>query len=356
MIADVTRGHHVLSVVGARPQFVKAAPVSRALAKAGLDEVLVHTGQHFDHTMSGRFFEELGLSEPAHDLGIHGGPHGEMTGRMLIALEQVMSEARPDAVLVYGDTNSTLAGALAAAKLKIPIAHVEAGLRSGNRKMAEEVNRLVTDRLSQLLLCPTIEAVRNLAAEGIGDGVHHVGDVMLDAVLQSLDRGGSRDIPAELGLADTHFAVATVHRAETTDDPVRLAAIFEYLREIALEAPLVLPLHPRTAAAVARDGLELDPIRVIEPLSHREMLLLSQAASTIYTDSGGLQKEAYFLRVPCVTLRDETEWPETLRHGWNRLWIQATWGPRSDIDEYGDGHAADRIAELLAELRLEVLE
>ncbi len=350
------RGHQsaaplrILTVVGARPQFIKAAPVSRAIAANGesLQEILVHTGQHFDTDMSEIFFSELGIPAPRYHLGIHGGSHGEMSGRMLAAIEAVVLESRPKLVLVYGDTNSTLAGALAAAKLQVPVAHVEAGLRSFNRRMPEEINRVLTDHVSELLFCPTTASVANLTREGIVVGVYQLGDVMYDALLMMTDVANSRSrILDKLGLSPKRYAVATVHRAENTDDPVRLAAVLAYLREVAREMPVVFPLHPRTRAAASRAGRALVGLTTTPPLGYLDMLRLTATAALVLTDSGGLQKEAYFHRVPCVTLREETEWVETIACGWNRLWTTAEYAPRQDIAEYGHGDAASRIVGVL---------
>ncbi|WP_293865666.1 non-hydrolyzing UDP-N-acetylglucosamine 2-epimerase [uncultured Alsobacter sp.] len=342
----------VLTVVGARPQFIKAAAVSRAIRDtAGLTEIMVHTGQHFDADMSDVFFDELGIPAPAHRLDIHGGGHGEMTGRMMAALEPVTAAEKPDWVLVYGDTNSTLAGALVAAKLHVPVAHVEAGLRSFNRRMPEEINRVVTDHVATLQFCPTVVAVENLADEGIRKGVHHVGDVMFDATLFAVKQAeGRATVRAELGLDKGKYALATVHRAENTDDPVRLAAVLAFLREQAAGVPVVLPLHPRTRQAVQRSGVSLEGLRVVGPVGYLDMAQLLAGATAVFTDSGGLQKEAYFHRVPCTTLRDETEWTETVTHGWNRLWQGPPHGPRSDITDYGDGRASDAIARVLKDV------
>ena len=335
----------IISVLGARPQFIKAAPVSRALAaQPGIREVIVHTGQHFDPEMSGDFFRELELAAPAYDLGIHDGGHGAMTGRMLQALEPILKAERPDAVLVYGDTNSTLAGALAAAKLHIPVAHVEAGLRSFNRRMPEETNRVLTDHVSTLLFCPTDAAVENLAREGIAAGVEKVGDVMYDAALHAGTRAHTESrILERLGLAEGAFAVATVHRAENTDDPETLSQVLDYLRECAGAQPVVMPLHPRTRGAIERAGLSVDGLLAVPPCGYLDMHRLLQGATAVYTDSGGLQKEAYFHRTPCVTLRGETEWVETVENGWNRLWRGPGYRPRRRIAEYGDGDAAGKI-------------
>ncbi|MBX6323223.1 MAG: UDP-N-acetylglucosamine 2-epimerase (non-hydrolyzing), partial [Rhodospirillaceae bacterium] len=339
----------LLSVVGARPQFVKAAVLSRALAAGGgLREVMVHTGQHFDDEMSAVFFRELSIPAPAYELGVHGGGHGAMTGRMLAALEPVIEAEAPDLVLVYGDTNSTLAGALAAAKLHVPVAHVEAGLRSFNRRMPEEVNRVLTDHASDLLFCPTAAAVENLRREGIVGGVHWVGDVMYDAALFAGARARAEsDIVTRLGLDDGGYALATVHRAENTDDEARLRRVVACLRAQVRERPVVLPLHPRTRQAAERFGIDLDGLLVCPPLGYLDMARLLQGAALVLTDSGGLQKEAYFHRVPCVTLRDETEWVETVECGWNRLWTEPAYKPRRPIDDYGDGRAGEAVVAAL---------
>lgn len=338
----------IITVVGARPQFIKAAPVSWVIRETpGIDEDLLYTGQHFDPEMSDLFLDELNLPKPTHSLGIHGGSHGEMTGRMLMAIEEALSPAPPDVVMVYGDTNSTLAGALAAAKLNLPVAHVEAGLRSFRRSMPEEINRVVADHLSTLLLCPTREAVRNLEREGICAGVFNVGDVMYDLAIRVGDRVDRESrVLDELGLQPSEYAVATVHRAENTDDPTQLLRVIDYLRERA--GPVVLPLHPRTKRAVEEHGISLSGLLPCRPLGYLDMTRLVRAATCVYTDSGGLQKEAYFHRVPCVTLRDETEWVETVACGWNRLWTEELYLPRMEIADYGDGSAASLVvAQLL---------
>jgi UDP-GlcNAc3NAcA epimerase len=339
----------ILSVIGARPQFIKAAPVSRALgARGGLTEVVVHTGQHFDHAMSDVFFDELGMAKPDHHLGIHGGGHGDMTGRMMVALETLVLTVKPDAVLIYGDTNSTLAGAIVAAKLYIPIAHVEAGLRSF-KPMPEEINRVVADRISRWLFCPTGVAVANLKAEGIVSGVHNVGDVMYDTTLMMRDRANAQSkIIAGLGLQPGGYNLATLHRAENTDSAAALAEAVAYLTAAARERPVVLPLHPRTRQAADRFGIDLSGLRIVDPVGYLDMTALVAHCGAVLTDSGGLQKEAYFHRRPCVTLRDATEWVETVDAGWNRLWKGPDYRPRRDIDAYGDGHAADKIADILA--------
>ena len=308
----------VLSVVGARPQFVKAAVVSRAL-RARHAEILVHTGQHYDDNMSAVFFAQLGLPAPERHLGVGSGSHGRQTGVMLERLEAVIADERPDAVLVYGDTNSTLAGALAAAKLYVPVAHVEAGLRSFNRRMPEEVNRVVADHLSEWLLCPTETARRNLEHEGISRGVV-VGDVMLDLLLQCVERLPPPDAPlAALGVSQGDYYLATIHRAENTDDPRRLAGVMAAIS--GLDRTVIFPVHPRTRRVLESGGLggslSAGHVRLLEPLGYLDMLLLERHAAGILTDSGGVQKEAYFLGVPCTTARDETEWVETLEDGWN---------------------------------------
>ena len=339
----------ILTIVGARPQFIKAATVSRAIRETdGVDETMVHTGQHFDTDMSDVFFEELDIPEPKYRLNINGGGHGEMTGRMLQAIEPVLIAEKPDWVVVYGDTNSTLAGALAAAKLHIPIAHVEAGLRSYNRRMPEEINRVLTDHLSALHLCPTTAAVKNLAKEGVSEGVHQIGDVMYDATLFAILRSETgSNILSELGLTHRNYGVATVHRAENTNDPTSLGEAISFLQRQAKVRPIVLPIHPRTRQNAQRMGVTFDGLKVVNPVGYLDMAKLLNGACEVFTDSGGLQKEAYFHRVPCTTLRDETEWVETIAHGWNRLWKGADFVERSEIDEYGDGQAAFRIVELL---------
>lgn len=339
----------LLTVVGARPQFIKAAPVSHAIARqGGLREVLVHTGQHFDPDMSDVFFSELDIPIPHHTLGIHGGGHGAMTGRMIMALEELMLTEKPDAVIIYGDTNSTLAGAIAAAKLYIPIAHVEAGLRSF-RPMPEEINRVLSDRVSRWLFCPTQTAVDNLENEGISSGVHFIGDVMYDVVLTMRERSRKHStILARLGLTPGRFQLATLHRAENTDERKALERALAFLTEAARQSPLVLPLHPRTRDAALRFGLDFGTIRVIDPIGYLDMIALLDGCTRVLTDSGGLQKEAYFFRKPCVTLRDATEWVETIEAGWNRLWTGPDYKPRHEMTGYGDGHAANEIAKVLA--------
>ncbi len=350
----------ILSVVGARPQFVKAAPVGRALELAGIAEVLLHTGQHYDPGMSGVFFTELGIPAPQYNLGVGSGSHAEQTAAMLTGIEEVLLKERPDALLVYGDTNSTLAGALAAAKLGVPVAHVEAGLRSYNRAMPEEINRIVADSLSTLLFCPTEVAAGNLQREGVTQGVHIVGDVMYDAVLWAVEQSGddATAILSRLGLASKKYLLATVHRASNTDNVDNLAAIISALN--ASGERVVFPVHPRTRKALGSAGIVLgDNIMAVEPVSYLEMLALEAHARAILTDSGGVQKEALWLAVPCITMREETEWVETVEYGWNTLTgtdpqkIQAALQAPPPVSAppqiYGDGHAAERIAYIIKE-------
>jgi UDP-N-acetylglucosamine 2-epimerase len=343
----------ILTVVGARPQFIKAAPVSRVLRRTH-EEILVHTGQHYDDNMSEVFFRELSIPEPDINLGVGSGSHGVQTGAMLAGIEKVVMEAKPDWVLVYGDTNSTVAGALAAAKLHVRVAHVEAGLRSFDRRMPEEVNRVLADHVSDLLLCPTRVAIHNLAREGIGRGVHLVGDVMYDAFLFNVEAARQESQVLEtLGIEPGAFALVTVHRAENTDDAERLRAIVRGLE--ASEQEVVLPIHPRTRSRLT-EALPAR-IRVVDPVGYIDMLALESAAAVIATDSGGVQKEAYFLGNPCVTLRDSTEWTETVDAGWNVLVgadskkiadAMRTFRPEGKRpDLFGDGHAAEKIAALL---------
>ncbi len=348
----------VVTIVGARPQFIKAAPVSRELRKAH-SEVLVHTGQHYDDNMSAVFFEELEIPAPDYNLGVGSGPHGAQTGAMLAGIEEILVRERPDWVLVYGDTNSTLAGALAAAKLHIKLAHVEAGLRSFNRAMPEEINRVLTDHVSDLLLCPSQTAVDNLANEGVTRGVHLVGDVMADALAFAAQRARTRStILGRLGLAEHGYFLATVHRAENTDDPARLRSILAAFD--ALGETVVFPVHPRTRKALEGLGYRPEPpsqVRLIEPVGYLDMVMLEQAARMILTDSGGIQKEAYWLGVLCITLRNETEWVETVETGWNVLagssgdrileMARSFAPPTERLTLFGQGQSTGAIAGLL---------
>ncbi len=360
----------IITVVGARPQFIKAAAVSRAVAAFNrtdppvrLNECIVHTGQHYDQNMSKVFFDQLSIPRPDVNLQVGSGPHGRQTGAMLEKLEEILLAARPDWVLVYGDTNSTLAGALAAAKLHIPVAHVEAGLRSYNRRMPEEINRIVADHLSTLLLCPTPTAVDNLTKEDITKGVHNVGDVMYDSVLFNADLARkSSSIMQTLKLKPQSYYLATIHRAENTDNPARLAGILQAFRQI--DAPIILPMHPRTQKTLgsAEKGIAQN-VRIIEPVAYLDMLTLEAGARIILTDSGGVQKEAYWFGKPCITLRDETEWVELVHAGCNRVVGAETRAIVSAVNEfesagaalpadrptdlYGDGHSAEKIAARL---------
>jgi UDP-GlcNAc3NAcA epimerase len=343
-----------LSVLGTRPQFIKAGPLSTALRRTH-EEVVVHTGQHYDYGMSDVFFEELGLPTPDCHLGVGSGPHGGQTAAMLSGLERIILERRPDVVIVYGDTNSTLAGALAASKLNIPVAHVEAGLRSFNRRMPEEINRVVTDHVSTYLFVPSGGSRLQLEREGITAGVHVVGDIMLDAVLTHRARAAERSrFPRSLGLEPRGYYLATIHRAENTDDEARLRGVVEGLN--ALDRPVVLPVHPRTCKQLAAFGFDTgENVIPLEPVGYLDMLQLQAQSAAVLTDSGGVQKEAYYLDVPCVTLRDETEWVETVEAGWNVLagsdpgriceGVRRVSGERlSHPDLYGSGDTAGRIA------------
>jgi len=309
----------ILTIIGARPQFIKASVVSKAILETdGLTEVIVHTGQHFDANMSDIFFNQLGIPRPNYQLDIHGGSHGDMTGRMLIEIEKVLLQEKPDRVLVYGDTNSTLAGALAAAKLHIPVAHIEAGLRSFNMNMPEEINRILTDQISDILFCPTATAIKNLAEEGFDKKpvqVLNVGDVMQDSAqffAQQATQPQGFTVPEG-------FILTTLHRAENTDNSERLAAIVGALNQVHNTiAPVVMPLHPRTRGVLAKQGLSLD-VNIIDPVGYLEMIWLLQRTGLVLTDSGGVQKEAYFFSKPCVTLRDQTEWVELIEVGANEL-------------------------------------
>lgn len=350
----------ILTVIGARPQFIKAAAVSRALKAAGIPEVVVHTGQHYDQNMSKVFFEEMEIAKPDYNLDIHDLGHGAMTGRMMEKIEAVLTQQKPDYVLVYGDTNSTLAGALAAAKLHIPVAHVEAGLRSFDMKMPEEINRVLTDRVSNILFCPTNAAISNLEREGFRNfnaEILNVGDVMLDTLLFYRERASQKStIVNDLHLSD--FALATIHRAENTDNPARLKAICEAFNEINKKIPVVLPLHPRTKNYLVANNIKLDATTT-GPLGYFDMLSMLSACAIVMTDSGGLQKESYFCGKFCVTLRDRTEWVELVDAGANVLAgtgkesivkaVTDNLGKKVTFDAglYGDGNASGKIAARL---------
>ncbi len=344
---------HVLSVVGARPQFVKLAPIHEALVAAGARHTIVHTGQHYDSNMSEVFFDELAIPAADVNLGVGSGSHGAQTATMLAGLETVFLDHSPDWVLVYGDTNSTVAAALAAVKIHLPLAHLEAGLRSFNRRMPEEHNRVLTDHASDLLLAPSTVAVENLANEGLAARTRHVGDVMVDIAHLVRDSVAAR--PPELDLPPGDFALATIHRAENTDDPARLAAVLDGLA--ATDLPVVLAAHPRLVAKCAEHGLALERpgVTTVPPLPYRSMVAAVLRASQVITDSGGLQKEAFVLGTPCVTVRTETEWLETVQLGANVLvsdptQIAAAVGrpmPDTDATPYGDGHAATAAVQAL---------
>ena len=348
----------VLSVVGARPQFVKAALLSAELARRGVEEIVVHTGQHYDRLMSDVFFEDLQLPTPKHHLGVGSAGHGAQTGEMLKRLEPIVQEEAPDWVLVYGDTNSTLAGALVGAKLHIPVAHVEAGLRSFNRAMPEEINRIVADHVAELLLVPNSHAAEQLEREGVTHGVRVVGDLMVDLALQIAASFPARPpILDRFGVQPRGYCVATIHRASNTDDPQTFRRLLQGLRS--LDRPVVFPVHPRTREIAAGEGAgERDNLILCEPLPYAQMLALLSQCASLFTDSGGLQKEAFVLNVPCVTLREETEWLDTLEDGWNVL---AGSDPAKIVEAsrrlmpvrqgtpFGDGNAAKNIADALQE-------
>lgn len=356
----------VCTIVGARPQFVKAAVVSRAfIASNDIEEVIVHTGQHYDTNMSAQFFDELNIPKPTYHLNIGSGSHGRQTGQMLEQIESVLLKEKPDYVLVYGDTNSTLAGALAAAKLHIPVAHVEAGVRSFNRQMPEEINRIATDSISQLLFVPTKTAYERLLKEGIpAQQVMHAGDVMYDATLyyNKLNKSRNNIILEQLSLDAHTYGLLTLHRAENTDNALRMKHIVDALLELSEKYTLVLPLHPRTRAVLMKwDLLDTlaEKIKIIEPIGFLDMLVLEQYAKRIITDSGGVQKEAYFNKVPCMTLRDETEWVELVDSGWNHLYspskpfsllhdFEHDFSVTPDAETlYGDGNASEKIVNQL---------
>jgi UDP-N-acetylglucosamine 2-epimerase len=347
----------IATIVGARPQFIKIAAVSRRLRRDA-EEVLIHTGQHYDNNLSNIFFEELDIPQPKFNLGIGSGSHGHQTGQMMAKIEEVLIDEKPDWVLVYGDTNSTLAGALAAVKLHIKIAHIEAGLRSYNRLMPEEINRVLTDHVSDLLFCPSDVAVSNLAKEGITEGVINVGDVMVDSLLFASEKAkGSSNIEEAYGVMPGKYLLATLHRAENTDVSHRLSNILEAFSFI--NTPILFPMHPRTRKAISEFGFDeklSNPlINIIQPVGYLDMVLVEQSARMILTDSGGIQKEAYVLKVPCITLRDETEWVETVQTGWNILVgadihqivdaVKNFQEPADHPQLYGDGNAGQRIID-----------
>jgi UDP-GlcNAc3NAcA epimerase len=351
----------ILTVVGARPQFIKAYPVCRALQQSGHEEFIVHTGQHYDYQMSKVFFDEMGIPKPEINLEVGSGSHGMQTGEMLMRIETLLLSEKPDFVLVYGDTNSTLAGALAAVKLHIPVAHVEAGLRSFNRDMPEEHNRVLTDHCSELLFCPTTTAVNNLNNEGLSNGVHLVGDTMYDAVLAFSEIAQEKSsILGDLSLNSKQYLLATLHRPYNTDIPENLRNIL--LAFSAIDRKIVFPIHPRTMAKINRLDIDMKSIApnvlLIDPVGYLDMLTLENHADMIMTDSGGIQKEAYFFEVPCITMRPETEWIETVDYGWNKLTgadqekivgavHDNAWFRKTGAQIFGDGQAAEKIVDVL---------
>ena len=359
----------IVTIVGARPQFIKAAAVSRAIAKYNqskhsgakpITEIIVHTGQHYDRNMSEVFFDELEIPKPDINLGVGSGSHGLQTGEMLIHIEKVLLTKKPDWLMVYGDTNSTLAGALAAVKLHIPVAHVEAGLRSFNKTMPEEHNRVLTDHCSNYLYCPTDTSVTNLKKEGLNQGIFLVGDVMHDSVLfnQSLAQKKSNILNA-LKLTPNEFGIATVHRAENTDDMSKINSIFSALNKVSKDiVPVIVPMHPRTRKQMESSGLKFPAVVIIDPVSYLDMLSLEKDAKFILTDSGGVQKEAYWLKTPCITLRNETEWIETTDSGWNILsgaetdriyqCVTSFTIPKEHPNAFGDGQAAEKIVTIMS--------
>ncbi|WHX26173.1 UDP-N-acetylglucosamine 2-epimerase (non-hydrolyzing) [Virgibacillus halodenitrificans] len=351
----------ILTVAGTRPQLVKVAAVSRELRKE-FTEVLVNTGQHYDYNMAGIFFDQLNIPKPDYDLGVGSMSHATQTANMMIKIEEVVNKEKPDAVVVYGDTNSTLAGALVSSKLHIPVFHIEAGLRSFNKRMPEEINRVMTDHVSELLFAPTDLAVENLNNENITINVHQIGDVMYDAVIYNMDIAEQNHSLQDMQLTSKSFILGTIHRAENTDDEARMTAIVNAFLD--LDTKVFLPLHPRTKSKLASYNLlskleNASNIILSEPVSYLEMLLLEKHASAIVTDSGGVQKEAYFAKVPCYTLRDQTEWLETVETGWNQLvdpvkenlTILINSFVEKDYKEnlYGDGRAGYKISQLIKE-------
>jgi UDP-GlcNAc3NAcA epimerase len=348
----------IFTILGARPQFIKAAPVSKAFRNTGNREFIIHTGQHYDFKMSQLFFNEMDIPKPYINLNVGSGTHAEQTGHMLMGIEKILLKEKPDMVFVYGDTNSTIAGALAAVKLHIPVAHIEAGLRSFNREMPEEHNRVLTDHCASLFFCPTQTAVTNLRTEGIIDNVHLVGDTMCDALAMFLQTAHKRSsILSTLTLQPGSYYLITLHRASNTDNPDILKKIISSL--LNLEKPVIFPVHPRTLKAiqnVIQTDLKNTNLKMIDPVGYIDMLVLEQNAQFILTDSGGIQKEAYLLKVPCITLRSETEWVETIASGWNVLagnnltnlgqFMEHFEIPKTHPDLYGDGRASQRIVEI----------
>ena len=339
----------IVTVVGARPQFVKAAVLRKRCEEFGVNEVLVHTGQHYDHAMSNIFFTELGMRPAEYKLDLKNRSHGGMTGEIMAGVEEILIAEKPDWCVVYGDTNSTLAAALAAAKLHIPVCHIEAGLRSFNKKMPEEINRILTDHMSDLLFCSTSAGVSHLANENITQGVHHVGDIMYDAVKMFSKTMPRSEFCTQHGLdPDQPIVAVTLHRAETVGDADRFAKVLDAVLEAGKGKQLVFPIHPNTLKKSAEFGLSFDGFILLKPMPYLAMQTLLAHSDLVITDSGGVQKEAYFHGVRCLTMRDETEWVETIENGWNRLWTQPDYqrAPKP-IDNYGDGHSAEKILQTM---------
>lgn len=345
----------IVTIIGARPQFIKAAVLSRIFKKSNnIEEIIVHTGQHYDEKMSEIFFEELNIPNPKYNLSVGSGSHGMQTGKMLIDIESVLLKEKPDLVLLYGDTNSTVAGAIAASKIHIPIAHVEAGLRSFNKKMPEEINRILTDHVSMFLFCPTKDAIKNLQDENLIKNIFAVGDVMYDSMLFASQK--TTGILSKLGIEKEDYVLATIHRAENTDFREKLESIFTGLNQI--NKRIILPAHPRLLNKVSNHQLDTKNIKLIEPISYLEMVELEKNSTFIITDSGGVQKEAYFLKKPCITVREETEWVETVESGWNQLTgtnseeilkaVKDIKIPESRENYYGDGNAGEKIYEIIS--------
>ena len=338
----------IMTFVGARPQFVKAAVLRSLFPEYGIEELLVHTGQHYDHIMSQAFFEQLRIRDPDFKIDLNQRSHGAMTGEIITGAENLLLQENPDYCLIYGDTNSTLAAALAASKIGIPIIHVEAGLRSFNKAMPEEVNRIVADHVSDLLFCSTHASVQNLINENISQGVHHVGDIMYDAVKLFANANDAPVFVQDIKASGRQLAIVTIHRQDTLQSPERLGKILEFCQSFADDYDLVLTAHPRTASVIRDLGLNLGVIRMVEPFSYLEMQGALSLSDLVLTDSGGLQKEAYFHQAECITLRDETEWVETITHGWNRLWANSHFeAPRRAISEYGQGDCGAKMIELI---------
>ena len=338
----------ILSIVGARPQFIKAAAFRKYCDEHNISETLIHTGQHYDPIMSTQLFDELGVRAPDISYEVTNRSHAGMTGELMKKIEDSILERKPDIVNVYGDTNSTLAGALAAAKLNVPIMHVEAGLRSFNRNMPEEINRVLVDHVSKYLFCPTQAAVANLMSEGISDGVHHVGDIMYDCTLMFGEKFRFPD--EKITKTDKPIALMTVHRADTTSNPQRLKSVLDYCARYSDTYQIIFPIHPNTKNVARQFSLDLSSFCIVDPLSYLEIQAILSRSKLLLTDSGGMQKEAYFHSVDCITLRDETEWIETIDAGWNMLWTQDIRLPKRSVSEYGKGKTCESMIKILRRL------